>query len=148
MTLEEVVKNKAQLPEFARDAVQKAYESLHNLWGFYVCKNKPDTEDSYNENVVREGLGLPRRYKVVITEQEYPIKYCEVDIFPISFRLQDFFKGIVKDGDRFRTLKEVDNIIPREIDGMLNNGNKLRVMMNGEKLLFNGVELIYEEVIL
>ena len=113
MTLEEVVKNKAQLPEFARDAVQKAYESLHNLWGFYVCKNKPDSEDSYNENVVREGLGLPRRYKVVITEQEYPIKYCEVDIFPISFRLHDFFKGIVKDGDRFRTLREVDNIRER-----------------------------------
>ena len=147
MNLEEVVKNKEQLPEFARDAVHKAYDALHNLWSYYVCRNKPDPEDSYNENVVREGLGLPRRYKVIITEQAYPITFCEVDIYPTSYRLQEFFKGIVKDGEKFRTFKEVDEIIPREIAGVLNNGNKMRVMMNSEKWLFNGIELTYEEVI-
>lgn len=148
MTLEEVMKHKEQmLAEPARDAVQKAYDALHNLWGYYVCKNKPDPDDSYNENVVREGLGVPRRYKVIITEQAYPITFCEVDIYPMAYRLQEFFKSIVKDGEKFRTFKEVDDIIPREITGMLNNGNKLHLMQTGEKCLFNGVELTYEEAI-
>lgn len=148
MTLEEIVKSKEQIiPDFARDAVQKAYDALKDMWGYYVCKNSPNPDDSYNENVVREGLGLPRRYKVIIPEQAYPITFCNVDIYPTAYRLQEFFKGIVKDGEKFRTFKEVDEIIPREIAGMLNNGNKLRVMMNGEKWLVNGIELTYEEVI-
>ena len=148
MNLEEVVKNKEQLPEFARDAVQKAYDALNSLWMYYVCKSdKPNQDDTDNENTVRKGLGIPRRFKVIITEQQYPITYCEVDIYPMSYRLQEFFKGIVKDGEKFRTFKEVDEIIPREIAGILNNGNKMRVMMNGEKWLFNGIELTYEEVI-
>lgn len=148
MTLEEVVKSKEQIiPDFAREPVQKAYDALKDMWGYYVCKNKPTPDDSFNENVVREGLGLPKRFKVVITEQSYPIAYCEIDINPISFRLESFFKSLVKDGDRFRTFKEVDDIIPREISGILNNGHNLRVMYNGEREFYHGVELTYEEVI-
>lgn len=146
ITLEQVVAQKEQLPDFARDAVQKAYDALQDLWGYYVCKGKYTDDDAFNANVVRVGLGKPRRFTVTIRQKAYPIEYCEVDVKPISFRLEEFFRGFVKRDGMFLTLKEIDNIIPLAIDGMLNNGNTIKIMNNGEKHLFDGVQLTYEEV--
>ena len=146
ITLEQVLEQKEQLPDFARDAVQKAYDALQSLWGHYVCKGKHTDDDAFNANVVRVGLGKPRRFTVTIRQKAYPIEYCEVDVKPISFRLEDYFKRLVKRNGTFLTFREVDEIIPQEIEGILNNGNNIRIMNNGEKLLCDGVQLIYEEV--
>ena len=148
MTLEEVVKHKEQmLAEPARDAVQKAYEALTDLWGHFICKRNLSPDDAFNLNVVNNGLGKPKRFKVVITERWYPIRYCDVETFPASCRLENFFKGLMKDGEYFRTFNEVDDIIPKEISGILNNGHKLRALENGERGIANGIELTYEEVL-
>lgn len=148
MTLEEVVKSKEQIiPDFARDAVQKAYNALKDLWGYYVCKGKPTFDDSFNENVVREGLGLPKRFKVVIVENDYPIRYCDVETYPRSYRLENYFKGLIKDGEHFRTFDEVYYLIPKEISGIMKSGYTLRALESNERGFFKGCELTYEEVI-
>lgn len=146
ITLEQVVAQKEQLPDFARDAVQKAYDALQDLWGYYACKGKYTDDDAFNANVVRVGLGKPRRFTVTISQKAYPIEYCEVDVKPISFRLEDYFKRLVNRNGTFLTFGEVDEIIPQEIEGILNNGNNIRIMNNGEKMLCDGVQLTYEEV--
>jgi hypothetical protein len=121
ITIEDVVNRIDELPEFARESVTKAYEALKEMYAASLCKCMLgyNTESgSHDTNIIRSGLGKPRKQIVRIEERNDPIVHCKVEVWPM---LEPILKvdrhGVPRDeGGNFMSLDQVRKQMPESFN--------------------------------